>query len=347
MPWYRINGMQVHVKLGGKAAKNPPAPCAARTAPDNPIVPSQRCCGISVYLCDFRLPSGATCDMPLCAEHDSGRRRYVDRPREEWQVREVPELRIVPAELWAAVRARDQQREPRPHGGAPLRTLFAGTLRCQACGGPMVAIDARRYGCNVHTDRGPGVCPNGAAFRRQHVDAALLGVVRDELLSPGALAAVHRVVREAQRAAAADGASKARAARRQALQAEIGRLVDAVAQLGLSDALRARLGAAEAALAALDAAGDAASAELLDTSAVLAAYKRQLLQLREALSDEQHRDQARTLLASLLGRVVLTRDSEGDWAEMEEPAQRVLAGSAPSTLVAGARNGGCRRLRIG
>ena len=30
---------------------------------------------------------------------DSGRRRYVDRPREEWQVREVPELRIVPAEL--------------------------------------------------------------------------------------------------------------------------------------------------------------------------------------------------------------------------------------------------------
>lgn len=69
MPWYRINGMQVHLKLGGKAAKNPPAPCAARTAPDNPIVPSQRCCGISVFLCDFRLPSGATCDMPLCAEH--------------------------------------------------------------------------------------------------------------------------------------------------------------------------------------------------------------------------------------------------------------------------------------
>lgn len=57
-------------------------------------------------------------------------------------------------------------------------------------------------------------------------------------------------------------------------------------------------------------------------------------------------DQARTLLASLLGRVVLTRDDEGDWAEMEEPAQRVLAGSAPSTMVAGACNSGCRRLRI-
>ena len=66
MPFYRVNGMLVHLKLGGKAAKNPPAPCAARTTPANPIVPSQRCCGISQYLCDFRLPSGATCDMPLC-----------------------------------------------------------------------------------------------------------------------------------------------------------------------------------------------------------------------------------------------------------------------------------------
>ena len=66
MPWYRVNGMSVHINMGRKRA---PAPCAARTTPANPIVPSQRCCGVSVYLCDFKLPSGATCDMPLCAEH--------------------------------------------------------------------------------------------------------------------------------------------------------------------------------------------------------------------------------------------------------------------------------------
>ena len=69
MPWYRVNGMSVHIKFSGKAAKNPPAPCAARTTTANPIVPSQRCCGVSVYLCDHVMPSGATCDMPLCAEH--------------------------------------------------------------------------------------------------------------------------------------------------------------------------------------------------------------------------------------------------------------------------------------
>jgi site-specific DNA recombinase len=63
---------------------------------------------------------------------ETGKRRYVDRPREEWQVREVPHLRIVPADVWDAVRARDATRNTRPKGGAPMRTLFAGLLRCSA-----------------------------------------------------------------------------------------------------------------------------------------------------------------------------------------------------------------------
>ena len=49
MPWYRINGMQVHVKLGGKAAKTPPAPCAARIPNGSPIVelrPVRKCMGL-------------------------------------------------------------------------------------------------------------------------------------------------------------------------------------------------------------------------------------------------------------------------------------------------------------
>lgn len=68
MPWYRVNGMQVHLKLSGKAAKNPPAPCAARI-PTAERVGTMRCCGISLVLCDWPMASGGTCDMPLCSEH--------------------------------------------------------------------------------------------------------------------------------------------------------------------------------------------------------------------------------------------------------------------------------------
>jgi site-specific DNA recombinase len=282
---------------------------------------------------------------------DTGRRTCVDRPQAEWQTRDVPHLRIVPPALWAAVRARDQLRTTQPQGGAPLRTLFAGLLRCPTCAGPVVAIDARRYGCNARRDRGPTACANALAWPRRAVDAALLAVVRDELVSPAALAELHAAVRGALASARRTGNADADAGRLAALQGEIGRLVDAVAQLGLSDALRARLAAAEAERAAIEQrAVQLASTPVPKAAEVMAGYKRRLLQLQGALESDADRDRTRALLAELLGPVTLVRDDEGDWAEMEEPAARVaLAGSTPLTVVAGA--GFCvgstgRRVRV-
>lgn len=75
MPWYRVNGMAVHLKLSGKAAKNPPAPCCARVERDGKPV---RCCGISTILCDWPVGLG-TCDAPLCPEHahETARDRHL------------------------------------------------------------------------------------------------------------------------------------------------------------------------------------------------------------------------------------------------------------------------------
>jgi len=279
---------------------------------------------------------------------DTGRRTYVDRPRDEWQTRDAPELRIVPAALWDAVRARDQRREVRPHGGAPMRTLFAGLLRCPACGGPVVATDARRYGCHARRDRGPAVCSSNLAWPRQRVDQALLAVVRDEILSPARLRRLQQAVATLLASARRDARAAPDAARLAALQAEISRLVDAVAQLGLSDALRARLAAAEAERTALEQrALQAASTPVPTAAEVMAGYKRRLMQLRQALESDADRERTRELLAEVLGPVTLVRDDVGDWAEMEEPAARVaLAGSTPLTVVAGARNSGCRRVRV-
>lgn len=277
---------------------------------------------------------------------ETGSRRYVDRPREEWQVRDMPALRIVPDELWRAVRHRDASRATRPNGGAPMKTLFAGLLRCSSCGGPMTAIDGRRYGCNARADRGASVCGNGLAYPRKAVDDALLGVVREELLSPAAMAELHQAVRAAM-AQARTTPANAPAARETALQGDIGRLVDAVARVGLSDALQARLAAAEAELAALRAAPPADTPPAKDAKEVLAAYRRQMLQLKAALETDTDRERTRALLADLVGPVTLARDEEGDWAEMVEPATRLaIAGSTPLTMVAGACNLSCRRIRI-
>jgi DNA invertase Pin-like site-specific DNA recombinase len=83
---------------------------------------------------------------------ETGSRRYIERPRSEWQEREAPELRIVSAELWERVHGRDRRGPAVGTGrrrGAVAKTLFGGLLTCQACGGPMIAINRQRYGCGV------------------------------------------------------------------------------------------------------------------------------------------------------------------------------------------------------
>ena len=51
----------------------------------------------------------------------------------------------------------------------------------------MVAIDRYRYGCNVHADRGPTVCPNPLKVKRHTVEQRLLDQIRDEVLTDQAL----------------------------------------------------------------------------------------------------------------------------------------------------------------
>jgi hypothetical protein len=61
MPFYRVNGTVMHVKLAGPKSKHP-KPCCARLAT------GERCCGISSFLCDWPV-DGGTCDAPLCEAH--------------------------------------------------------------------------------------------------------------------------------------------------------------------------------------------------------------------------------------------------------------------------------------
>lgn len=65
MPWYRVNGLTMHVK-GTKL----PSPCAAWVglqAGDD--VPLQTCAAFSSFLCDWPIGAGRTCDAALCAAH--------------------------------------------------------------------------------------------------------------------------------------------------------------------------------------------------------------------------------------------------------------------------------------
>ena len=282
---------------------------------------------------------------------ETGKRRYIERPQSEWQVREQPELAIIDHETWARsrLRAAGQRRHgaakaETKKGGRPYRSLFAGLLRCPVCGGSMVAVDARRYGCSIHKERGPAACPNHDTAQRAAVDTRLVGVLREELLHPEALAELNAEVRRlaverTRGAGAAAGASKARLAE---LQAEITRLVDAIASLGVSTALAERLKATEAEQARLQVEVAAARPDTADQviARALSRYRSMLADLKTRLEGSDDMARTREILAEIMGPVTLIKDQDGvTWAQMQNPAEQLLAvGGGPLlTVVAEAR----------
>jgi DNA invertase Pin-like site-specific DNA recombinase len=285
---------------------------------------------------------------------ETGARRYVERPESEWLVRDAPELRIISDQLWEATRQRIHPKgdaiAAATRGARAPRTLFGGLLVCATCGGAVVAVDARRYGCSVHKDRGPAACASENFVPRKAVDTRLLAVVKEEMEAPEVIAAVQHDVRmlvaEHQRAADAPEARW----RLADVEQELGRLVDALAQVGFSPMLGERIRALETERAKLQ--QQAAQAVIDDADglaeAVVARYRAAMLELRRRLDTELDRTRTRELLRQMLGPITLRQDAQGaTWAEMTNPASQLAAGGvALLPVVAGARNMAWRRVRV-
>ncbi len=277
---------------------------------------------------------------------DTGKRQRVDRPRSEWKIIEHPELRIIDEETWRAVRERlDAARATLSKGrGRPARTLFGGMMRCPSCGGAIVAIDKRFYGCAARHDRGPAICL-GIRFPREQTDTRLLAELRDELLSPSARRRIEQRLRAAiaeQSKSTKDAGAQLRK-RRDELDSEIARLVDALAQIGSSDAVLARLRAAEEERRKLTVFPAQQSKKPDSVERVMALLNERLINLKDSLGVDVER--ARRNVALLFGDIQIVADENGVYAEFESAAHRLLAsmGAASTNGVAGTGVDICRR----
>lgn len=72
MPFFRIGGTVVHMRMSGPKARQP-KPCVARIVdPRAPAGPGRKasvyCLGVSGFACDWPV-EGGTCDAPLCTDH--------------------------------------------------------------------------------------------------------------------------------------------------------------------------------------------------------------------------------------------------------------------------------------
>ncbi len=128
----------------------------------------------------------------MVKDPNTGKRVSRPNPESEWATADVPELRIVPDELFEAVQA---QIAGRSHGkrqdniGVHVRPkhLLSGLLKCGACGSGMSRMGDDKSGrtrirCSGHTNS--GACPNPKTFYADEVEELAIDSLAKELATP-------------------------------------------------------------------------------------------------------------------------------------------------------------------
>ena len=123
---------------------------------------------------------------------DTGKRISRLNPEGEWIIKELPELQIVPNELWDQVKNRQQSvrkntrpdvKETKPFWEkARPKYLLSGLLKCGECGGNYTKISKDLFGCA--TARNKGTCENRLNIRTDAIETIILDGLKDNLLAP-------------------------------------------------------------------------------------------------------------------------------------------------------------------
>jgi site-specific DNA recombinase len=144
---------------------------------------------------------------------ETGKSVTRPRPREKWVVRENPDWRILPNELWESVE--EQFRLKRRFGiskcGGLNRAkksaqyILSGLLVCGTCGRSISIVDGAddnvRYGCGAY--RYKKACTNSTTIRRKQLEPELLSWLTKDLLSDNgierSMALFHEQLEERER----------------------------------------------------------------------------------------------------------------------------------------------------
>jgi site-specific DNA recombinase len=155
------------------------------------------------------------------------RETYRLRSASEWIERDVPELRIVPQDLWDRARARVAAYRT---GGTRIekaqhRYLLSGFVKCATCGWNYIISTRHSYRCGTFKGRGPVACSNSLAVSRRRLEATVLAALRNQLYTEERVREITGQVRaalvERGRRHAAEMATLDRAKERRQIEREI------------------------------------------------------------------------------------------------------------------------------
>ncbi len=252
----------------------------------------------------------------------TGKRVSRMNPQSEWVIREVPELRIIDDEQWTRAKERQEDIDATPAVQGIKRSRFwekrrkthllSGLLSCGACGGTVVTAGKDYVACS--NARKLGTCTHRRSYKRGVLEDAVLGLLRDRLMQPDAVAAfVDAFTTEVNSQRGAEvGARKRMEQEHAQTERKVQGLYDAIAEglrtPGLIGKLE-ELEAHKAQLAARIAEPDPTPVRLHPKLSEL--YREKVGSLATSLQDPDIRPRALETIRGLITRVTLNPDQTG------------------------------------
>ncbi len=246
----------------------------------------------------------------------NGKRQARPKSEAELETKDVPELRIVPQDLWDAVKARQQSRKIK-HTQTEAwerrkpRFLFSGLIKCGCCGGGFSTVSLDRFGCSSSRNKGTSVCTNRTTIARQDMEGQILTALTDHLMDPALVKAfAEEYIVERNRLAATrtdDTAIKQKELAKVIKDQDV--LVNAILAGTPADRIKDRMGQLEARQKQLEAELSAAppsNATLRIHPKMADTYHTRIKTLIDRLAEPDSDSDAKEEIRSLIDKIVVT-----------------------------------------
>lgn len=242
---------------------------------------------------------------------DTEQRVRRRNPPEDWVTSEVPELRIIPQELWERVKSKQRHLMSAEEASKRRRPkqLLSYLLKCGCCGGGMSTVAQNRYGCtNAHAK---GMCDNHTTIMRPKLERIVVDGLQHNLMNPELFAVFCEEYSNHMQALAAQENSHIESAKAklEKLAGDKASLIKAITEgvraCDVKDALETISKECEKIQTYLD---SATETPILPTPDMVERYHQEIVNLRDSLNAEDSRHEAAELMRKLIDKVVLTQD---------------------------------------
>ncbi len=249
---------------------------------------------------------------------NSGKRQAQPNPPEEWVIEDVPDLRIVPDDLWNAVKTRQEKtRNAAISDGIKklgrtkrARHLFSGMLTCGCCGSGVIQVGKQYYGCSAHKNK--GTCGNRLTIKRTDLEDRVLSGLKEQLLHPDLIAEFTIAYQEEyNRLAGSIQQERSKAERNLAkVESKIANLINAISDGMFHASMKDKLTALEVRKSELETLIAAASDEppVLLHPGLSDVYREQVANLTTALRDPSSQAEVTSIIRGLLSEIRLIPD---------------------------------------